>query len=99
MTPENFCYWLQGFFEIQDISNIVLSKKQVDIIREHLQLVFRKETSTHIIPKKRNLAQEIMDKWPKQGQILNDVVEYNKPLYGVEYPLDILRYADPPHSC
>lgn len=39
MTPEQFCYWLQGFFEIAKPS--ALSPKEVEIIRNHLDLVFK----------------------------------------------------------
>lgn len=42
MQPIEFCYWLQGFIEIQDPGEI--SYKQVDIIKEHLKLVFSKVT-------------------------------------------------------
>lgn len=42
MTPENFTYWLQGFFEISDSNN--LSETQVQIIKDHLDLVFDKKT-------------------------------------------------------
>lgn len=46
MTPENFCYWLQGYFEIcRADSNLDLSESKVKIIREHLELVFKKVTS------------------------------------------------------
>lgn len=46
MTPEQFVYWLQGFFEIRGVDQPVggLSQKQVAIINEHLQLVFDKVT-------------------------------------------------------
>ncbi len=44
MTPENFCYWLQGLLEIGDPST--LDAHQVEIIKEHLNLVFKKETKT-----------------------------------------------------
>jgi hypothetical protein len=44
MTPENFCYWLQGLLEIGDPS--MLDAKQVLIIKDHLNLVFKKETTT-----------------------------------------------------
>lgn len=43
MTPEQFAYWLQGFFELSDPS--ALSGSQVDIIREHLKTVFEKRTT------------------------------------------------------
>ena len=42
MTPENFCYWLQGVIEVVDPQE--LNREQVEIIKEHLRLVFRKET-------------------------------------------------------
>lgn len=52
MTPENFCYWLQGFFELENPA--ALSVQQVQQIKDHLQLVFRKETPTYI-----NIDEEI----------------------------------------
>ena len=42
MEYQNFCYWLQGFFEVGDPRT--LDEKQVEIIKDHLQLVFNKET-------------------------------------------------------
>ena len=42
MTPENFTYWLQGFFELSETSK--LSAKQVQVIKDHLALVMKKET-------------------------------------------------------
>jgi len=38
MTPEAFCYWLQGFFELSDVET--LSPKQVEAVKNHLNLVF-----------------------------------------------------------
>jgi len=38
MTPTAFCYWLQGFFELSDAET--LSPKQVEAIKNHLNLVF-----------------------------------------------------------
>lgn len=43
MTPANFCYWLQGFFEVtenSDSKEIKLTEKQINVIRAHLNLVF-----------------------------------------------------------
>lgn len=42
MTPVNFAYWLQGFFEISEVQNkeITLTPEQVKMIRAHLNLVF-----------------------------------------------------------
>lgn len=41
MTPENFCYWLRGFFELTNTR--VLSEYQIEEIKNHLNLVFKKE--------------------------------------------------------
>lgn len=42
MTTQNFCYWLQGFFEIAEPK--FLDEKQIQIIKNHLNLVFEKIT-------------------------------------------------------
>lgn len=47
MTTEQFCYWLQGYFEINDVSPDkidYLSHTQVQVIKDHLKLVFNKAT-------------------------------------------------------
>ena len=40
MTEKDFCYWLQGFFELSDSKELSLNSKQVELIRKHLNLVF-----------------------------------------------------------
>lgn len=42
MEAKDFVYWLQGYFEIEDPKT--LSEKQVQIIKDHLDLVFMKVT-------------------------------------------------------
>lgn len=43
MSPKEFCYWLQGYIELQpELTG--LSDKQLLIVAEHLALVFRKVT-------------------------------------------------------
>lgn len=37
-----FCYWLKGYFELSDSNT--LSPQQVQIIKDHLNLVFTKVT-------------------------------------------------------
>lgn len=49
MTPENFCYWLQGKLELDPTDNR-LSEEQVRMIREHLKLVFTEKTNPPYIP-------------------------------------------------
>ena len=42
MNADEFAYWLQGFFELSESNQ--LTDKQVEIIKNHLQLVFEKVT-------------------------------------------------------
>jgi len=44
MTCNDFCYWLQGFFELSDADS--LSEKQVAEFRNQLQLLLNKKTPT-----------------------------------------------------
>lgn len=46
MTPENFCYFLQGFLELSQHSDGPkhLNEKQVEEIKNHLKLVMTKVT-------------------------------------------------------
>lgn len=39
MTSRDFCYWLMGLFELTE-TNTPLTPKQVEIIKNHLKLVF-----------------------------------------------------------
>lgn len=45
MTPENFCYWLQGYFELAGETPYgSLTREQVEEVKNHLALVFNKVT-------------------------------------------------------
>lgn len=39
MTPRDFCYWLQGMFELNDGLKS-LNETQTKLIKQHLKLVF-----------------------------------------------------------
>lgn len=43
MTPQEFCYWLQGYFELTGKEAESLSATQVSVMRNHLNLVFKHE--------------------------------------------------------
>jgi hypothetical protein len=47
MTSRDFCYWLQGYFEVNDVGKNnqrqPLSVDQVDCIKRHLSMVFAHE--------------------------------------------------------
>lgn len=41
MTSRDFCYWLQGYFEIQ--SPKAIEEKELAMIKRHLNMVFAHE--------------------------------------------------------
>jgi hypothetical protein len=41
MTSRDFCYWLQGYFEVSEPKEI--SEKETQMIKKHLALVFKHE--------------------------------------------------------
>lgn len=45
MSPENFVYWLQGYLELSDSKD--LDSNQLDIVKDHLKLVFNKVTPAY----------------------------------------------------
>lgn len=47
MNAEQFCYWFQGFLELTKGSQ--LEQDQIKVIKEHLELVFAKETKERVI--------------------------------------------------
>ena len=42
MTPRDFCYWLQGHFEVGDVAGLpkTMSAAQVTMVKKHLELTF-----------------------------------------------------------
>jgi hypothetical protein len=38
MTAAEFCFWLQGVFEVADVK--ALDERQTDLVRKHLALAF-----------------------------------------------------------
>ena len=41
MNSIDFCYWLQGYFEISDAKEI--TPAQLEVIKNHINLVFKHE--------------------------------------------------------
>jgi hypothetical protein len=61
MKATEFCYWLQGYFELHgDIGAEGLSKRQVDLIQSHLALVFKHDIDPQAGP-------------PQHQQVLNNI--------------------------
>lgn len=60
MKSTEFCYWLQGYFELHGpIGAEGLSKRQVDLIQNHLALVFRHDIDPQAGPPA--YQQELLD--------------------------------------
>ena len=61
MTSRDFCFWLQGFYEITGTDKITESQSQM--IRRHLNLVFKHEIDPSM-PDPTGELQEIHDGKP-----------------------------------
>lgn len=46
MTTEQFTYWLQGYFELSGATT--LNEQQVRVLKEHIALVLKKETTSYL---------------------------------------------------
>ena len=57
MTSRDFCYWLQGFFELRGKED--MSSEQVECVAKHLALVFKHEIDPSAGPPKH---QDDLDK-------------------------------------
>jgi hypothetical protein len=59
-----FCYWLQGLFEVANPET--LDAKQVDLIKRHLNLVFKHDIDPKAGPPEHQ-AELNKIHWPKYG--------------------------------
>ena len=50
MTSRDFCYWLQGYFELNPAEGAALGPNQVACIKKHLALVFVNEIDPSMGP-------------------------------------------------
>lgn len=50
MTSKDFCYWLQGYFEINGAGKptAAMTPEQTDMVKRHLALVFKHEIDPSI---------------------------------------------------
>lgn len=67
MNSIDFCFWLQGYFEISKDKE--LNREQTDVIKNHLALVFK-----HEIDPLRNAES------PNEASVLNQTHSGNDPL-------------------
>lgn len=82
MEAANFCYWLQGMFELCDPQT--LDAKQVDLIRRHLQLVFIHDIDPKAGPAEyQAVLQEVHDGSAGQVADLPQSKPHHKPQFSV----------------
>ena len=75
MTPENFCYWLQGRIEDRDLVDQPLTLNEQLMIKDHLELVFTRHTPDRTGPELP--LPEIEEELPEL-----DVLELDRPNTG-----------------
>lgn len=73
MTSRDFCYWLQGFFEISGAGNgTPLSPSQTNSIRKHLALVFEHEIDPSMGPDNHQAALNAIHSAPDEPAFKKD---------------------------
>ena len=65
MTPRDFCYWLQGYFEISKAP--MIGFEEADIVKRHLALVFLHKIDPSI-PDPKGTLQATHDGTPPPGK-------------------------------
>jgi hypothetical protein len=76
MTSRDFCYWLQGFFEVgydldHNNSNGAITASQADMIKKHLAMVFQHEIDpSHGNAANRELLRKIHTGGDGSGKIM-----------------------------
>lgn len=95
MSPENFAYWLQGFFEIAGTDE--LTADQVKIVKDHLALVFEKVTpDRRVKPKKERKARKVknfdLERWLKETD-KNDFRDVTVTCSSTQSPLSDLTFC------
>ncbi|SEN71653.1 hypothetical protein SAMN05216404_106174 [Nitrosospira multiformis] len=93
MTPEQFCYWLQGRAEMQP--NNPPSAEEWKIIADHLKLVFKKETPVRLPapgPSELKRAQDDLKKnlWPNVQPNINPFLDRSSTGIAPINPVEII---------
>lgn len=80
MTPEQFCYWFQGFAELNPEPP---TKEQWQAMREHVETVFKKVTPP-LQPTKIPVPKEEVKPLPQQPSWLGPFEDKSWPPKGPE---------------
>jgi len=87
MTPENFSYWLQGYFELTD-DGLPLTNTQVEIIKDHLALVFTKVTPDRFNEHGFLSDEEMIEELEKEKEEVHTQNINDEGKIELEFPLD-----------
>ena len=99
MTPQDFCYWLNGYFDLSD--GQTLSPRQVEVIKGHLSLVFDKQKpSLKDLIEKELTPESVLDKMPLPWRNPHKRVfpEYDFPRVFPEYDFPQFPSTYPYHK-
>lgn len=66
MNSRDFCYWLQGLFELGDIKS--LDERQTELIKKHLHMVFVHEIDPGFPEEQQEELWQIHDQEPAPGK-------------------------------
>jgi len=77
MTSRDFCYWLQGFFEIQDPKR--LTETQIQMIKKHLNMVFEHEIDPSFGEDQEKLEKIHNEKKPPQTKTVTTTAPFHSP--------------------
>lgn len=73
MTSRDFCYWLQGTFEIMGDDMRFFDEKQVAIIKAHLNMVFEHEIDPSFPDKK--ILSELHEEGKMNAKIIAEKIK------------------------
>lgn len=79
MKSRDFCYWLQGYFELESHDpSEGLTHEQVETVKAHLAMVFKHEIDpSHGTPEHQKELQELHDGLAKVEERVEEVA--NRP--------------------
>lgn len=72
MSPRDFTYWLQGYFELRDSDksqtpNNSLTMEQIKVIKKHLEYVFQHQVASESVPAITTAPHSVTTFYPYTG--------------------------------
>lgn len=91
MTPEQFTYWLQGFMEVSNPSE--LDARQVQIIKDHLATVFTKVTPdrSKVTRQRDRSLEDILQDGIQRDKIRDQLTQPRSPFQHAPVDLSALK--------